>query len=403
LAFNSELMPAAARLILKRGREKSLRRRHPWIFSGAVERLEGNAAAGTTVDVVSADGELLARAAYSPRSQIRARAWAFGPAEIDAAFIAARVRNAVELRRRFGLLEARDACRLVFAESDGLPGTVVDRYANVAVCQFLAAGAEHWREAIADAVLASDAGVDCVFERSEASVRGKEGLPPRRGPMRGVPPATLEIALGALRQSVDVAGGQKTGAYLDQWLNRERVAAYARGGRVLDAFSYSGGFAISCLLAGATDALLVDSSADALAIAQREAEANGVAARTRFAMANVFDELRALRDRGERFDVVVLDPPKFVHTAEQVKAGSRGYKDVNMLGLALAAPGGILATFSCSGHVDAALFQKIVAGAAVNARRDAQILERLTQPPDHPVALEFPEAEYLKGLVLRVQ
>jgi 23S rRNA (cytosine1962-C5)-methyltransferase len=285
-------MPAAARLILKRGREKSLRRRHPWIFSGAIERLEGDAAAGATVDVVSADGEPLARAAYSPRSQIRARVWAFEAVEIDAAFIAARLRAAVELRGRLEMLDPRGACRLVFSESDGLPGVVVDRYANVAVCQFLAAGAEHWRETIADAVLASGAPVDTVFERSEATVRGKEGLAPRRGPMRGALPPPVEIALGEMRQTVDVAGGQKTGAYLDQRRNRERVAAYARGGRVLDAFSYSGGFGIGCLLAGAAEALLVDSSADALARAQREAAANGVAARARFATAHVFEELR---------------------------------------------------------------------------------------------------------------
>jgi 23S rRNA (cytosine1962-C5)-methyltransferase len=290
----------------------------------------------------------------------------------------------------------------VFSESDGLPGAVVDRYANVAVCQFLSAGADLWREAIADALLASG-GVDCIYERSEASVRGKEGLPPRRGPLRGAVPDAVDVELGALRETVDVAGGQKTGGYLDQRLNRARVASYARGARVLDAFSYSGGFGISCLLAGAREALLVDSSADALAAAERAAAANGVANRVRVSAANVFDELRVLRERGERFDVVVLDPPKFVHTAEQVMAGSRGYKDVNMLGLSLVAPGGILATFSCSGHVDSGLFQKIVAGAAVDARRDAQILERLTQPPDHPVALEFPEAEYLKGLILRVR
>lgn len=395
-------MPAAARLILKRGREKSLRRRHPWVFSGAVERVEGAAEAGATVDVVSADGERLARAAYSPRSQIRARVWTFDDAAVDADFIAARVRAAVELRGRLGMLEPRGACRLVFSESDGLPGVVVDRYAHVAVCQFLSVGGEHWREAIADALVASGAGIDSVFERSEASVRGKEGLPPRRGVLRGSVPEAVEVELGALREIVEITGGQKTGAYLDQRLNRTRVAAYARGARVLDAFSYSGGFGISCLLGGAADALLVDSSADALAAAERAAAANGVAARVRCTTANVFDELRSLRDRGERFDVVVLDPPKFVHTAEQVTSGSRGYKDVNMLGLTLVAPGGILATFSCSGHVDAALFQKIVAGAALDAGRDVQIVERLAQPPDHPVALAFPEAEYLKGLILRV-
>lgn len=201
---------------------------------------------------------------------------------------------------------------------------------------------------------------------------------------------------------VDIAGGQKTGAYLDQQRNRKRVAGHARGADVLDAFAYTGGFAIAALRAGARSATLVDSSADALALAERETAANGVSERCEFVVANVFDELRALAEAGRQFDLVVLDPPKFVHSAEQVQAGSRGYKDINLLGLKLVRPGGALATFSCSGHVDALLFQKIVAGAVLDARREAQILERLAQPGDHPVATEFPEAEYLKGLILRV-
>ena len=212
--------------------------------------------------------------------------------------------------------------------------------------------------------------------------------------------ARLEIVSGGIRLVVDIANGQKTGAYLDQQRNRERVAAHAGDAAVLDAFSYTGGFAISCLRAGAKGATLIDSSADALALAQREAAANAVADRCRFVVANVFDELRAVREAGTRFDLVVLDPPKFVHSAEQINAGSRGYKDINMLGLALVRPGGVLATFSCSGHVDAALFQKIVAGAAVDAGRTAHILERLSQPADHPVATEFPRGGLLEGLDL---
>jgi 23S rRNA (cytosine1962-C5)-methyltransferase len=291
---------------------------------------------------------------------------------------------------------------LVYAESDGLPGLIVDHYAGWLVCQFLAAGAEHWREAIADALLELCAPLG-VYERSEAAVRRKEGLPSRRGVLRGAePPAEIELRAGAARLHVDVAGGQKTGAYLDQQLNRERVAAYAAGGSVLDAFSYTGGFAIAALVRGASEALLIDSSIDALRLAERETDRNGVLERCHFVVADVFEELRALRAEGRRFDTVVLDPPKFVHTAEQLQAGTRGYKDINMLGLQLVRPGGVLATFSCSGHVDAALFQKIVAGAALDAGRDAQIIERLAQPGDHPIALEFPEADYLKGLVLRV-
>jgi 23S rRNA (cytosine1962-C5)-methyltransferase len=390
------------RVYLKKGREKSLVRRHPWVFSGAVERVEGEPGSGETVDVVAASGEFLARAAYSPVSQIRLRVWTFDEAEtVDEEFFRRRLARAVESRRRLGLSDPQGACRLVFAESDGLPGLIADRYADVVVCQFLAAGVELWRDTIAG-LLEELCAARGIFERSEASARKKEGLASRRGVLRGAEPGEIEIRLGAARFLVDVAGGQKTGAYLDQRTNRLRVAAYARDAAVLDAFAYTGGFAITALLEGAASALLIDSSEEALRLADRETERNGVAERCRFVVANVFDELRTLREAGEGFDLVVLDPPKFVHSADQVNAGSRAYKDINMLGLTLVRPGGVLATFSCSGHVDAALFQKIVAGAALDARRDAQILERLSQPADHPLALEFPEADYLKGLILRV-
>jgi 23S rRNA (cytosine1962-C5)-methyltransferase len=388
---------------LKPGREKSLRRRHPWVFSGAVGRLEGEAAPGATVDIVASSGDFLARGAWSPSSQIRARVWSFESNEaIDAAFFRRRLSRAVESRRRLALLDEHGACRLVFSESDGLPGLIVDRYGEFLVCQFSSAGAEAWRATIVEQ-LGELCGPRGIYERSEGGARHKEGLSSRRGSLFGnEPPAELEIVAGRVRLVVNIANGQKTGAYLDQQCNRERVAAHAHEADVLDAFSYTGGFAIACLKAGARRATLIDSSPDALELAKREAASNGVGDRCRFVAANVFDELRLVREAGERFDLVVLDPPKFVHSADQVAAGSRGYKDINMLGLALVKPGGVLATFSCSGHVDAALFQKIVAGAAVDAGRSAQILERLSQPPDHPVATEFPEADYLKGLVLRV-
>ncbi len=392
-----------ARVFLKSGRERSVVRRHPWIFSGAIERLDGSPEPGETVEVLTADGTFVARAAYSPASQIRARVWTFDEGEaVDADFLRRRLARSVESRRRLGFLADRGACRLVFAESDHVPGLIVDQYANFIVCQFLAVGAERWRDAIVAALveICSPAG---IYERSEAGARRKEGLKSRRGVLHGnEPPAALEISAGDCRHLVDIVNGQKTGGYLDQQANRARVAAHAREARVLDAFAYTGGFAIASLRAGAVSARLIDTSTEALAAAKREAELNDVAARCEFTVADVFDELRSIRDSGEHFDLVVLDPPKFVHSAEQLPAGSRGYKDINMLALRLVRRGGILATFSCSSHVDAALFQKIVAGAAIDAGRDAQILERLGQPPDHPVALEFPEGEYLKGLVLRV-
>ena len=403
LPTSTRAVSIVPKITLKSGREKSLLRKHPWIFSGAIERVDGDPGAGETVDINDAAGQFVARAAYSPASQIRARVWTFARDEtIDAAFFRSRLERAIDSRRRLGLLGAGGACRLVFAESDGLPGLIVDRYGDYVVCQFLAAGVDRSRDVIADLLMELCAPRG-IFERSEASARRKEGLASHRGVLRGEPPpAEIEVRIGATNWLVDVVNGQKTGAYLDQQRNRARIAELARGAEVLDAFAYTGGFAITALTAGAATATLVESSAEALRTAEREAAANGVADRCRFTAASVFDELRREREVGRRYDVVVLDPPKFVHSAEQVSAGSRGYKDVNMLGLRLVRPGGLLATFSCSGHVDVALFQKIVAGAALDAGRDAQILERLSQPPDHPIAIEFPEAEYLKGLILRV-
>jgi 23S rRNA (cytosine1962-C5)-methyltransferase len=352
---------------------------------------------------VSSAGEFLARAAFSPSSQIRLRIWTFDEHEqVDAAFVHGRIACAIDARRRLGLLEPDTVCRLVFAESDGMPGLIVDRYADYLVCQFLAAGMEPWRDAVVGALLEllSPRG---IFERSEAATRRKEGLGSRRGVLAGAsPPPIVEAHSDGARLGIDIVHGQKTGAYLDQQRNRSSVARYACGARVLDAFSYSGAFALASLLHGGTEATLIDTSSDALRLAERAAEKNGVAQRCRYAEANVFEELRRLKDAARQFELVILDPPKFVHSADQIRSGSRGYKDINMLGLQLVAPGGIVATFSCSGHVDGALFQKIVAGAAVDAGRDVQILERLAQPPDHPVALAFPEAEYLKGLILRV-
>jgi 23S rRNA (cytosine1962-C5)-methyltransferase len=391
------------RIYLKQGREKSIARRHPWVFSGAIERVEGEPGSGDTVEVLSHSGGFLARAAYSPASQIRARIWTFDESEpIDAAFLHARLQRAVDSRRQLGLLAPGRACRLVFAESDGLPGLIADRYGDFIVCQILAAGIERRRDLIAAALreICAAAG---VYERSEAAARRKEGLASRRGVLAGAEPPLVEIQSAGVAQLVDVASGQKTGAYLDQQGNRTHVAALARGAEVLDAFAYTGGFALACLRAGAERALLLDASADALAGARRDAERNGVAQHCEFGVCDVFDELRNLRAAGRQFDVVVLDPPKFVHSAEQVRAGCRGYKDINRLALGLVRPGGLLATFSCSAHVDGVLFQKVLAGAAVDAHRTAQIVERLGHPPDHPIALEFPEGEYLKGLILRVR
>ena len=389
-------------LVLKKGREKSLARHHPWIFSGAVERVAGKPAAGETVEVRSAAGAVLARAAWSPKSQIRARVWSFALGEaIDADFFRRRVHAAAQMRAALPAARHTNALRLVHGESDGLPGLVVDRYADVLVAQFLAAGVERWREAILDA-LAEETHCEAIYERSDAEVRKLEGLEPRAGFARGNREAKrCPIVEYGLNYRVDVEEGQKTGFFLDQRENRQRVRALAAGREVLDGFSYTGGFALAALAGGARRVTAVESSAPALEMARENLAANPLdASKVDFVKADVFAHLRTLRDAGAKFDLVVLDPPKFAPTAAQAPKAARAYKDVNLLAFKLLAPGGLLATFSCSGGVDAALFQSIVAGAALDAGAEAAILERFHAAADHPVALEFPEGDYLKGLLV---
>ncbi len=390
-------------LLLKPGRDKSLRRRHPWVFSGAVARVEGEPANGETVRVAAADGRPLALAAWSPASQIRARVWSFDLSrEIDADFFRQRVREAVELRSTLAAAKHSNALRLVHGESDGLPGVVVDRYADVLVAQFLSAGAERWRETILDA-LAEATGCEAIYERSDAEVRTLEGLEPRAGFARGNRDAKrCPIVEYGLHFRVDVEQGQKTGFFLDQRENRQRVRMLAAGREVLDAFCYTGGFALAAAAGGAKRVLALESSGPALEMARENLAANALeASRVELVQADVFAYQRLLRDRGAKFGLVVLDPPKFAPTAAQARNAARAYKDINLLAFRLLAPGGLLATFSCSGGIDARLFQSIVAGAAVDAGVEARILERFGAAADHPVALRFPEGEYLKGLLLQ--
>jgi len=389
-------------LVLKAGRDKSVKRRHPWIFSGAIERVDGNPESGETVLVKSAQGKILALAAWSPASQIRARVWSFDPGvTVNGEFFGTKIRAAAALRAALPASGHTNAMRLVHAESDGLPGLVVDRYDDVLVAQFLSAGAEHWREAILDA-LAAATGCEAIYERSDAEVRSLEGLAPRIGFARGNRQAKrCPIAEHGLNFRVDVEAGQKTGFFLDQRENRQRIRALAEGREVLDAFCYTGGFSLAALAGGALHVSAVDSSAEALDIARENLAANPLdASRIAFAKADVFAHQRLLRDRGKSFGLIVLDPPKFAPTAAQVKNAARAYKDINLMALKLLKPGGLLASFSCSGGVSAELFQSIVAGAASDAGVDAKIIERFGAAADHPVALNFPEGDYLKGLLL---
>lgn len=390
-------------LILKPGREKSLLRRHPWIFSGAVARVEGDPETGDTVAVRAAGGEFLVWAAYSPASQIRARSWSWDEQErINGNFLRARVRRALDARERLISAAASDAMRIVHGESDGLPGVIADRYGEVVVLQLLSAGAERWRTELADGVRELT-GCACVFERSDADVRELEGLPARSGVLHGaLPAAGVHICEHGLRYRVDVAEGHKTGFYLDQRDNRKRIGELARGREVLDCFCYIGGFTLNALAGGAESVLSVDSSAGTLAQARENLRRNDMdAARAELQEADVFRHLRALRDQGRSFDLIVLDPPKFAPTAAFAEKAARGYKDINLLALKLLRAGGLLASFSCSGGVSAELFQKILAGAALDAGAEASIVGRFGAAADHPVLLSFPEGDYLKGLLLR--
>jgi 23S rRNA (cytosine1962-C5)-methyltransferase len=390
-----------AELALKPGREKSLLRRHPWIFSGAVQQVDGNPASGETVDLLSFKGDFLARAAYSPHSQIRARVWTFDPDEqVDSDFFRRRIQFALAARRTLNVAQFSDAYRLVYAESDGLPGLIVDRYGDVLVLQSLTAGSEFWKDTLAD-ILLEQTGLSTLFERSDADVRELEGLPPKTGFLRGaINHSPLTITENDLKFKIELESGQKTGFYLDQRYNRLRVRELSQGRDVLDCFCYTGGFALNALAGGARSVVAVDSSADALSLGRENLRLNGMQAESvEWREGDVFQELRKFRDEGRSFDLVILDPPKFAPTAAQAEKASRGYKDINLLAFKLLRPGGILVTFSCSGGIDAALFQKIVASAALDAGVEAQIVEHLSQGPDHPISLHFPEGAYLKGLI----
>lgn len=387
------------RIVLKPGREKSLRHRHPWVFSGAIERVEGDPSAGATVSVAGHDGAFLAWAAYCPQSQIRARAWSFDERDVvDEAFL--RRRLAASIARR-SLVQGTDAMRLVHAESDDLPGLVADRFDDTIVVQILSAGAEQWRE-LWPRALADATGAKAVFERSDVEVRSLEGLAPRTGPLLGEPPTTVRIHEDGIAYEVDVAAGQKTGFYLDQRDNRALAGSLAKDRDVLNGFCYTGGFSLSALRAGAAKVVSVDTSEEALVLARRNVEINGLdTTKAEWLAADVFAQLRTFRDQGRKFGLIVLDPPKFAPTGKHVPKAARAYKDINLWAMKLLAPGGHLLTFSCSGAVTPDLFHKIVAGAAADAKVGLQVRRHLGAALDHPVSIHFPEGEYLKGLWLQ--
>jgi 23S rRNA (cytosine1962-C5)-methyltransferase len=387
-------------LRLRAGKERSLLRRHPWIFESAIAK--GGGDSGETVRVESHEGQFLAWAAFSPQSRIRARAWSFDEKQrIDASFFVAACAKAISARARFDIQS--DGVRLVHGESDGLPGVIVDRYGDTLVAQFTSAGAERWKGVIADALL-RETGLARLYERSDASVRQLEGLAPATGWLRGEGETELTIREHGWRLTLSIAEGHKTGFYLDQRDSRQRFAQYAQRlgfQRVLNCYCYTGGFSVAALAGGAAHVTSIDSSGPAIERARAHVALNGFdAARAEFLDADVNASLRRFLQEGRRFDAIVLDPPKFAPTAAHAERAARAYKDINRLALQLLEPGGMLFTFSCSGGISADLFHKIVASAGADAGVDGYILDRLAGAPDHPMTLEFPEGEYLKGLAV---
>ena len=387
-------------LRLREGKERSLLRRHPWIFESAIAK--GSADHGETVRVESHSGEFLAWAAFSPQSKIRARAWSFDPAQhITPQFFREQLDRAIAARTRFDI--PSNAMRLVHGEADGLPGLVVDRYGDTLVAQFLSAGAERWKDALADALLAAT-GLARLYERSDTSTRALEGLPETKGWLRGDGPTRLRLQEHGWDMGVDISTGHKTGYYLDQRDSRNKFAATTRRrgfGQVLNCYCYSGGFSVAALAGGAAHVTSVDSSASALEMARENVARNGFdAARADFVDGDVNATLRQFHAQGRSFDAIVLDPPKFAPTVSHAERAARAYKDINRLALRLLNPGGVLFTYSCSGGISVDLFHKIVASAGIDAGVDGFISERMGGAPDHPMTINFPEGEYLKGLVV---
>ncbi|MGB4362136.1 MAG: class I SAM-dependent rRNA methyltransferase [Rhodoferax sp.] len=385
---------------LRAGKERSLLRRHPWIFESAIAK--GGGDAGETVRVESDQGQFLGWAAFSPASKIRARVWSFDETQrIDAAFFTAACARAVQVRARFDI--PSNAMRLVHGESDGLPGLIVDRYGDTLVAQFTSSGVERWKDVIADALLAAT-GLTKLYERSDASSRALEGLPEVTGWLRGQGEVELLLQEHDWQLAVNIADGHKTGFYLDQRDSRKRFSDYARRlrfERVLNCYCYTGGFTVAALTGGATHVTSIDSSGPALEKAAANVALNGFeAGRASFMDADVNASLRQFIDQGRSFDAIVLDPPKFAPTVAHAERAARAYKDINRLAFKLLEPGGVLFTYSCSGGISADLFHKIVASAGCDAGVDGYIHERMGGAPDHPMTVNFPEGEYLKGLVV---
>ncbi len=390
------------KLYLKRDREKPIKHYHPWIFSGAIKRVDGEPFSGETVMVVDADGDFLAWGAYSPESQIRVRIWSWVQGqEITPEYFRTLISGALKYRKRIGYIYPMR--RLIHGESDGLPGLIADQYADVLVLQFLSSGVEFWKDDLIQ-ILAEETDCKTIFERSDVEVRKLEGLPLRTGTLSGPEPANLvEIEENSIKYWIDVANGHKTGYYLDQRENRRVIGELCSGKTVLDCFSYSGGFSLQALINNAKSVTLIDESESALALAEKHFQENQLDLdRVTAQQGDVFKVLRKFRDQAKSFDVIILDPPKFAPTASHVERAARGYKDINLLAFKLLNPGGLLATFSCSGGITREFFLRVLSGAAQDAKVNARIQLHMGQSADHSSNLYFPEGNYLKGFGIRV-
>jgi len=391
-------------IILKKSADSFIKRKHPWIFSGALEKVDGNPSKGETVQIFTSEKKLVGLGSFSPSSQIRVRVWTFNPEEkIDEAFFRGKIDQAKSLREKILNVSTTNAYRIINSESDGLPGLIIDRYGEYIVCQFLSSGVEFFKEVITD-ILNDMFKPKGIYERSNVDVREKEGLKSAIGSLRGTEPEDLvEILENGFKFLVDIKEGHKTGFYLDQRDNRKLISAFAKEKTVLNCFSYTGGFSVYALAFGAEKVTQVESSASALDLSLRNFELNNLnSSSVENINDDVFTVLRKFRDERKTFDLIILDPPKFAESASQIQKASRGYKDINLLAIKLLNPGGILFTFSCSGHVSQELFQKIVSDAALDSGREVKIIKWLTQSSDHPVLTNFPEGFYLKGLVCSV-
>lgn len=388
------------KVIVKPEREDAVKRRHPWLFSGSIAKVEGKVQPGDVVDVVSHDGTWLARGFINPNSEVPVRLATWEQNEkLDEEWLWKRLQQAWQKRQQWGIPNQTDAFRLVYAESDFLPGIIADCYAEFVVVQIYTPAMERWRETIAH-FLAELLRPRGVFERSDFDTRIREKLVPRVGPIWGEPPPErIVVTEHGLKFFVDVWRGHKTGFYLDQRENRVRSAPYLKGERVLNAFSYTGSFAVYALREGAKKVINLDTSAEALRLGEENAALNGFGESVQSIEGNAFQVLRRFRDAGEQFDAIVLDPPRFAPTKATVPNALRGYKDINWLAMRLLKPGGFLVTFSCSGMVSAEMFQQVLFEAALDANREVLIVERLSQSRDHPILLTFPESEYLKGFI----